>query len=140
METRWRSPPESMDGYFPVSRGKADQPQQLAGVRTSLLLVAGAEAQLRAEQHVVERGAPRHEPRRLKHEGDLRPGLGGRAAVDPHPSRADIEQAADDAQRRRLAAAGRPENANKLAPPHVEAQPIINLVVAKPDADIVETR
>ena len=80
--TRWRSPPDSMDGYLRASPARPDQAQQLARPRPAPLLVARAETQLRAEQHVVERGAPRNQPRRLEHERDFRPGIARRAAVD----------------------------------------------------------
>ena len=69
--------------------------------------------------------------------------ISGQASCGARPStvtrpRVDIEQAADDPQRGRFAAAGRAENANKFATPDVEAQPVINPLFAKHDADILK--
>ena len=116
--------------------GEPDEGQELACARPAPLPVASAEAQFRAEQHVIERGAPGNQPRRLEHEGDLRPGVARRTAVDGDAADAHVEQAADDPQRGRFAATGRSEDANELAAADVEAQPVIDLLFAKSDADI----
>src|SRR5262249_31361607 len=114
------------------------QAQQLRCARLAPLPVAAAKAQLRAQQHVVERGAPGDQPRRLEHERDVRPGILWRTPVDGHAPAAHVEQAADDAQRGGLAATGRAEDTDNLATPDVEAQPIVDSLLAERDADILE--
>ena len=116
--------------------GKPDQRQQFDRPRPAPLPVAGAEAQFRAKQDVIERSAPGNEPRRLEHEGDLGPGVARRTAVDDDAAVAHIEQAADDPQRGRFAATGRSEDANKLASAHFKAQTVIDLFFAKSEVDI----
>ena len=136
--TRCRSPPDSMDGYFRVSPARPTSASSSSARARRRSLSPRAEAQLRAEQHVVERGAPGHQPRRLEHEGDLRPGVLRRTPVDGDAAGVDIEQAADQPQRRRLAAAGRAQDADELAAPDIEAEPVVDSLLAKRDADIVE--
>ena len=136
--TRWRSPPESMEGYLLRVAGEANEAQQLGGARPAPLLVARAEPQFRAEQHVVERGAPGNEPRRLEHERDFRPGVAWSAPIDGDAPDVDVEQAADHPQQGGLSAAGRAQDANEFATPNVEAQTVINPFFAKRDADVLK--
>ena len=112
--------------------------EQFGCARPAPLLVAGAEPQLRAEQHIVERGAPGNQPRRLEHECDFRPCVARRAAVDGDAAAVGVEQAADDPQQGGFAATRRAQDADEFAAPDVEAQPVINPLLAKRDADILE--
>jgi hypothetical protein len=93
---------------------------------------------LRTQQHVIERRAPRNKPRRLKHERDFRPGITWDAPIDGNAPDVHVEQTADDPQQGGLAAAGRAQNANKFAALDFEAQPVIDLFLAKRDTDILK--
>src|SRR5215472_984043 len=105
METCWRRRPSPP--------GSAAPPR---------LPVAGAKSQLRAEQHVTERGAPGNEPWRLKYERNVRPRIPRRAPIDGHAPATHVEQAADNPQRGGFSATRRAQDTNKLATANVEAQ------------------
>ena len=69
--------------------------------------------------------------------------ISGQASCGARPSTVtrpvfDVEQAADDPQRGGFAAAGRSQNADEFAAPDVEAQPVVDLLFAERDADILE--
>ena len=81
---------------FACVAGKADEVQQLARVRLALSGFAAAETKLKAEHDIFERGAPRHQPWRLKHESDFLPGVAGSTPIDRDAPAIRSEQSADD--------------------------------------------
>ncbi len=94
------------------------EPRQPAARRVDRLLGIGVE-HLQAEQHVVERGAPRHQPVVLKHDADLaaeKIEFAERIVADDAGfSGARLDQPGDDIEHRRLAAAGLAQHRDDLA-------------------------
>ena len=91
------------------------------GVTIAPLAPAAAEAQLRAEQHVVERGSPGDQPRRLKHECDLRPGVPRHASIDGDLADIDVQQPAGHPQQGGLPATRRAQQTHEFAFMDVQA-------------------
>ena len=124
IETRWRMPPDSACGKSlawpaepkPVEPRRGD----LAALRRRHLV------ELKPQRHVVDRGAPRHQPVVLKNDADLaaEPVEIGIGIVALHRDTAvrRLDQAGDQIERRRLAAAGLAENGDQLAAPDRKAQ------------------
>jgi len=140
---RWRrvgaSPPESMDGNLCASPAR---PTRLSSsvARPCAVLCHRPKSQLRAEQHVV--GAVRQGTSR----GDWNTkamsdhACSGARPSTVHTSVVRVEQAADDTQRGGLAAPRRAEDADEFAAPNVEAQAVVNSLIAERDVDILEWR
>ena len=98
-------PPDTWKGFAGLA-GELDETGGARWPEPPPLLSPEPNRELGAEQHIVERGAPWHQPWRLEHECNLRPCFTGVAAIDDDAARADIEQSAHHPQRGRLAAAG----------------------------------
>ena len=106
---------------------QADPFQQRSGLLVEFGVVAfvlpGGPLRPRAEQDVVPGGEPAEQHRRLEQHAPV----GGRAGDRPFPHRDGSlvggQRAGDDPQQRRLAAAGRPEQAGQLARPDPQAGP-----------------
>ena len=102
-----------------LEAAQADQVEQLVGLslgaRVELL------AELRRQQRVLERGAPRKQGRALEHQRDVLPRLGDLAAVHRDPSVRERDQAGDEAQQSGLAAAARAHDRDELAGGRLEA-------------------
>ena len=67
-------------------------------------------------QHDVgQHRTPRQEGRTLEHDGDVAPRLGDHRIVDQHLAGGGRQEAGDEAQKRRLAAAGPADDGDELA-------------------------
>ena len=100
----------------------------------------GVPAASSAKRNVARGGAPGEERLRivLEDDRDIPP-----RAFDWHAGEGDLaagraDQPRGDSQRRRLAAAGRPDHADDLAPPDLQAQLAKHEVVAEGDIDFAK--
>ena len=98
-----------------------DQRQHLGRARLRLALADARERQ--RQHHVLQRVRPRHQRRVLEHEAEIGLRLAARRMRRGRPvdrAGARRAEARDDAQQGRLAAAGRPEQADELAVAQIE--------------------
>src|SRR3954469_6596857 len=104
--------------------GKAKPPEPAA--RPLLGLFRVAVENLQAEQHVVERGAPRHQPVALEHDADLAAEereLPERVVADDAcVARGWLDQPGDDIEHRRFATASFAEHGDDLTLGDVERE------------------
>ena len=75
-------------------------------------------AQLELQQHIAEHVAPFEQHRALEHDAEVRLRAGDFLPVEQHAAAGVAQQPRDDAQQRALAAAGGPDDREKLALPH----------------------
>ncbi len=98
---------------------KADARKRLHDARRGFVLADAGEFQRQID--VGEHRRPRHQRRLLEHEADVLDAALTRA-MPRHGAARRLAQARDDAQRRRFAAARRPEQRKELAVTHVEIE------------------
>ena len=140
MATRWRSPPDSMDGYLCGIAGKADEAQQFAS-RASLRRSLSPAPKRSSEPSMTLSSAVRHGTSR----GDWNTkAISAQASRGARPSTvtrsaADVEQAADHPQRGGFAAARRARECRRTrrAGPRSSAGRK-SVPAPKRDADVVE--
>src|SRR6266566_5223742 len=100
-------------------------------------------ARLEAERDVVGHGQVGKQRIALEHDADVAL-VGGHAgevgAVEPHPAAVGGQEPGDDAEQRRLATAGRPEQRDELTGADLEVQALDDRGLAEPlrDVDDVE--
>src|SRR5262249_56075277 len=90
------------------------------GERTAVAFLGGNALRLETDLNVVEHGQPGKQGERLEHHRDLARGPIHRLAVDRDDSLRRRDQAGDDAQQCRLAAAGTAEQPYDLVVPQIE--------------------
>ena len=91
--------------------------------RDAFALGLGDALHLQPERHVAERGAPREQLGEiLEHDAAVHAAPGDRLAADPDFARGGREEAGDDVEQRRLAAAGRADDAQEFRRGEAEAR------------------
>src|SRR5215470_14240239 len=101
-----------------LEAAEADELYQVA--RFGVSIVALAAFDLQAEHDVLEHGTPGIKRVRLEDKGAIVAGTCDLAVVDQHLAGSRRDQAVDDLDEGRLAAAGRPDDADELLPANVE--------------------
>ena len=96
-----------------LEAAQPDEVEQLVGLALGALVELLAE--LGGKQRVLERGLPGQQRRALEHQRHVLARRGHRAAVDGNCSRAERDQAGDQPQHRRLAAAAGTDDRDELA-------------------------
>ena len=116
--TRCCMPPDSSYGL------RLSNPSSPASERSSSARTRSAplvELQdLGRQQHVLDHVPPRQQRGALEHQADVAPRCVDACAVHAHLAGARRQQARDDPEQRRLAAAGAPDERDELALPHLE--------------------
>ena len=112
--------------------------QELGRPLMALALADGGRAQLDGEADIVARVAPGHEARRLEDIGERAAGELWGAPANADEALGRLDQAADDADHRRLAAAARSQQAGELALGDREREAGEDAVGAKLHRDIAQ--
>ena len=112
MPTRCCMPPDSSRGIFALEAHEPDQLEE--ALARSELSGRNRFIMLERKQHVVEHARPRQQRRRLEDDAGLGARLAHRLAVDRDAARGRRDEAGDEPQQRRLAAARRPDEADEL--------------------------
>ena len=122
MLTRCCIPPDSSHGYRRANSSRPDQLQQLLGPRSAARPSATFITSSGSWTFCSHR-PPVVQDRLLEDDAVVarQPGLAGRLAVDQQRPRGRREQVADQPQQRALAAAGRPDQRDQLAPADLQA-------------------
>ena len=116
--TRWRMPPDSSCGYLCSAPTRPTSAMYLRATSSRSSFATWRSSRPKATLRRTV--APGQQREVLEHEGALRSRSRHRLAVDQDLALGRLEQAGDDLERGRLAAAGRPEQGRQLAAREIE--------------------